>query len=154
MSSHSDRSAEARTSAPGICLVVVGILNMVLAVFVLREGLNIQRMTLPQFQQTLQDNPLWGVTTGNKKAAPTEEHKSASALGYIGLAVLNFLGALLTIYGGINMRSLSHYGLAVVGSVWALVPFLSLSACCGIGEIVGVWALVVLLSQEVRSAFQ
>lgn len=149
-----DRNVESRTAAPGICLIVVGVLNMALGVLVLRNGFEVQHMTLDEFRQMLESNPAWGVVTGGKKAAPTEDQKSFTAVANVGLGVLNVLGAVLTVFAGVSMRSLSRYGLAVAGAVWALIPFLSLSACCGIGEIVGIWALVVLLGQEVRSAFQ
>jgi hypothetical protein len=61
---------------------------------------------------------------------------------------------LLVILGGVRMLSLKSYGLAFLASVTAAVPCVSLIACCGVGEIVGIWALVVLLQPDVRAAFR
>ena len=34
------------------------------------------------------------------------------------------------------------------------VPCVSCAGCCGVGEVIGLWALIVLLSADVRSAFR
>jgi len=44
--------------------------------------------------------------------------------------------------------------LAVVTAILTAVPCLSCSACCGVGEGIGIWSLVVLLNPEVRNAFR
>jgi hypothetical protein len=70
------------------------------------------------------------------------------------VGVLGVLGAFLTIFGAIQMRGLRTYGLAMFGAVLAAIPCLSISACCGLGELAGIWAIVVLLNQEVKAAFR
>ena len=52
------------------------------------------------------------------------------------------------------MLSLRAYGLAVAASVITAIPCISCSACCGLGEGIGIWALVVLLNNDVRAAFR
>ena len=64
-----------------------------------------------------------------------------------------FITALLNIIGGIQMLRLRSYGLALFASILAAIPCISCSACCGLGEGIGIWALVVLLNPEVRAAF-
>lgn len=54
--------------------------------------------------------------------------------------------------GGLKMRQLQSWGLAMGGAVVALIP--CLGSCCCIGIPVGIWALVVLNKPEVKSAFR
>jgi hypothetical protein len=67
---------------------------------------------------------------------------------------LAMLVGLVTVLGGVCMRKLRGYRLALVGAALAAVPGFSCLACVGLGEVVGVWAVVVLLQKEVRAAFQ
>ena len=48
------------------------------------------------------------------------------------------------------MRSLSGYGLALTGSIAAIIP---ISGCCCLTMPVGIWALVVLLNPVVKAGF-
>ena len=47
---------------------------------------------------------------------------------------------------------LESYGWAVASSMLAIIPCLS-SPCFALGVLFGIWALVVLMSQEVRDGF-
>jgi hypothetical protein len=74
--------------------------------------------------------------------------------GVIGLA-FNALCLVLggvVIFGATKMKSLQGYGLAMAAAVIALVP--CTSPCCVLGLPIGIWALVVLLNQEVKGAFR
>jgi hypothetical protein len=63
------------------------------------------------------------------------------------LCVLN----LAAIGGGLMMRSLTSYGLSLVGAIVSVIPIAT--GCCITGIPFGVWALVVLLRPEVKEAF-
>jgi hypothetical protein len=54
-------------------------------------------------------------------------------------------------YGGLKMKRLENHGLAVASSILAIIP--CTSPCCLLGIPVGIWALVVLMKPEVKSAF-
>jgi hypothetical protein len=69
----------------------------------------------------------------------------ASAI--VGLAVSG-----LIIYGGLSMKALRAYPLAVATAVVAMIP--CLSPCCLLGLPIGIWALAVLLRPEVKAAFR
>jgi hypothetical protein len=69
------------------------------------------------------------------------------------VGVLMVVLSFVTILGGVYMRSLKGYGLAIAGAIIACVPCISAMACCGVGEGIGIWALVVLANPEVRAAF-
>jgi hypothetical protein len=74
--------------------------------------------------------------------------------GGFGGAVAGVLSGVLAIVAGVRMLALKSYGLAVFSSVVLAIPCVSCSACCGLGEGIGIWALVVLMNEEVRAAFR
>jgi len=67
-------------------------------------------------------------------------------------AVVGFGSAFVVIYGALQMKSLQSHGWAMTSAILAMVP--CLSPCCLLGLPIGIWALVVILSPEVKSAFR
>lgn len=57
---------------------------------------------------------------------------------------------LLTVYAGWQMRQLRSWGICLAGSIVAMLPC---SACCILGLPMGIWALIVLIDNEVKQAF-
>jgi hypothetical protein len=49
------------------------------------------------------------------------------------------------------MKQLKNYGLAMTGSIIAMLPC---SVCCLLGLPFGIWSLVVLNNPEVKEAFR
>lgn len=66
--------------------------------------------------------------------------------GIIGVLVSGVI-----LFGGLKMKKLESYPLAIAASILAAVP--CLSPCCVIGLPIGIWALVVLFKPEVKEAF-
>ncbi|MCK5379669.1 MAG: hypothetical protein KAJ78_09700 [Acidobacteria bacterium] len=66
------------------------------------------------------------------------------------MGVFTLVGAALIFYGAMKMKDLQGYGLAMTAAILSLIPCFSI--CC-IGIPFGIWALVVLLNQDVKSAF-
>ena len=60
------------------------------------------------------------------------------------------LGGLM-IFGGLKMKNLQSYPMALTAAIVALIP--CLNACCCLGIPVGAWALYVLTRPEVKGAF-
>jgi hypothetical protein len=60
--------------------------------------------------------------------------------------------SVVVMMGGIKMRKMQSYNLAMAGSILALVP--CLSPCCFIGLPIGIWSLTVLCNYDVREAFR
>jgi hypothetical protein len=58
------------------------------------------------------------------------------------------------LYGGLKMKDLRAYPLALTAAIVALVPCLGANVCCCIGMPVGAWALYVLTRPEVKGAFR
>jgi hypothetical protein len=73
---------------------------------------------------------------------------------YIVVGLLALFAAALTIFGAVRMLSLRSRGLAVFGALLACIPCLSVTACCGLGEGIGIWALIVLMAPDVKAAFR
>jgi hypothetical protein len=68
----------------------------------------------------------------------------------IGGCVVGLLLNLLMVIGGLKMKSLSGYGLAMTGSIVAIIPC---GGCACFAIPIGIWALVVLLNSDVKRAF-
>ena len=73
--------------------------------------------------------------------------------GAIGVAasIIGILVSGLILFGGLKMKKLESYGLAMTASIIAMIP--CISPCCFIGLPIGIWAVVVLSKPEVKSAF-
>jgi hypothetical protein len=149
-------SAASRTSVPGILLLIVGVVNLLASfgLFVYMffflsvpvEELERQMENNPQQRKQLEDLKKEGYTIQQIK------NMGATMLGVSG--GLTLLAALLTLLGGICLYSHRGYALAVIGAILAAIPCLSPSGCCLLGNIVGVWAVVVLMNPDVKAAFR
>ena len=152
-------AASNRTNAPGILLSTVGLLNLPLAVAIIFTGIQLFRMSDDEFHSTKHESmedmrsSLPGLVKMMEQQGDPLPGRTANAWGYLIWGGLSFAAGVLTFYAGFYMRRLESYGMAIAGSVLAALPFLSCSGCCGVGELVGVWAMVVLLSPDVRSEF-
>jgi len=141
---------------PGIFLAVIGVINVLAAGYLLFSAYQVAQLPpgefdkqieqlSPQQQQQLQELKRMGWTT--------EKILSVySRILYAWGGVALFCG-LVSALGGIRMVKLRSYGLAMTGAIFAAIPFVSPLGCCLIGEVVGIWALVVLFNADVRMAF-
>jgi len=73
--------------------------------------------------------------------------------GTIGVisGVIGLLMSAVVLLGALKMKKLESYGFAMAASIIAMVP--CVSPCCLLGLPIGIWALVVLMKPEVKSAF-
>ena len=159
-------AARRRVQLPAIFLIVLGVLNLLLALYWVTSTvwttLTPARALAEQQQRVVEmaDKmfPGYGIkdTFAQQMANRTPEQMKTQAVvtGCLASAIL-LLTALLPLIGGVRMLKLRSFGLAVVSAIAVAIPCTSLSGClCLVGQIVGVWALVVLLNPDVRSAFQ
>jgi hypothetical protein len=58
----------------------------------------------------------------------------------------------LMVVGGMKMRALRGYGLAMTGAIVAWIP--CTSPCCVLSIPIGIWAFVLLLDADVKRAFR
>ncbi|MBN2371271.1 MAG: hypothetical protein JXO72_12375 [Vicinamibacteria bacterium] len=89
---------------------------------------------------------LGGMAGGDERIAQYFSGTIGIMTSLIGIAVGGFI-----IYGAMKMKDLSNYGLALASTILVMIP--CLSPCCFLGIPIGIWALVVLLGQDVKSAF-
>jgi GYF domain 2 len=128
-------AASDQVNGPAIGLIVLGALNIVLA---LARGV----MTMLGIgMNTLQ-------SSNNADADKVLALISTFGLGF---AIVGVLGGIFILFGGIKMRRLESYGLCMAASIIAMIP--CLSACCPVGLAIGIWSLVILSKPEVKSAF-
>jgi hypothetical protein len=139
---------------PAIFLMIVGGLNLLWTGYWVVNALTAALASPERLAESqAMAARIFGQPPEAEKKTPDELRSQGILVGSVG-AGLTFVCSLLSILGGWRMYQLRSYGLSVVGAVSAAIPCLSLSACCGLGEGVGLWALIVLMKPEVRDAFR
>jgi hypothetical protein len=129
-------SPSTQVSGPAIGLMVVGILMIVAAI----GGILLN---------------LLGAGLGAINAASGSNQFANLFSGVVGL-VFSAIGLLLggiVIFGGMKMKALQNYGLAMAAAIISLLPCTS-GYCCLLGMPIGIWALVVLMNDNVKAAFR
>jgi hypothetical protein len=158
----SSRQAASGKAVPaGICLFIVGLVNLLLPGLLIVSGVNNAAVTPEQAEAAYANQiafwrstwPQMAEQMEKNQTSPAETIRQSMVFAFVGGTVTG-LGCLLTMIGGWRMWSLRNYGLAVTGAIVAAIPCVSCVGCCGIGEGIGIWALVVLLNPDVRAAFR
>jgi hypothetical protein len=149
--------ARERVLFPAVFLIIVGLLNFLPGGYLLVNAAVVRSMSTEKFQEmVLAQNP-------KQKEQFDQIEKQGYTAGDIkrigeyfcwGAGGGGFIASLFTIIGAIRMIQLRNYGLAVFGSLVAAVPCLSGLACCGVGEGIAIWSIIVLLQSDIRSAFR
>jgi hypothetical protein len=154
-----------RVQLPAIFLIALGVLNLLLALYqvvtTVWTGFMPAKALVEQQQRSIDmidrlfPNAGFKAVYAQQMANKTPEDVKTQALVTSSLATaIMLLTALLPLIGGVRMLKLRSYGLAVVGSITIALPCLSLSGClCGVGQVVGIWAVIVLLNPDVRASF-
>jgi hypothetical protein len=145
--------ARGRVQAPGIALIVVGVLNLFLAVGPGIYGFVYSNMSPEQLEEVVRQQNPKALDDLKTQGYTIAQVRDWLVYGSFSMAAVDFLGSFLVILGGIRMLALKNYGLAILASILAAIPCISCSGCCGLGAIAGIWALVVLINPDVRSAF-
>jgi hypothetical protein len=146
-------AARQRVQVPAILLIVAGVVSLVMEIFPAMETFGAMVMPPAQFEaQMEQQNPQSREQMKQLGWTP-QGMQQGIAWGFGIWSLLNPLASILVIVGGVCMLRLKGYSWAVFASVLSALPFCACSGCCGLGQIAGLWALVVLLNPEVRAAF-
>ena len=82
-----------------------------------------------------------------------QEAMSDAAVGVLGMVAASTAIAvsIVMLMGALRMQKLQSYGLALTGSILAMIPLLS--PCCLLGLPFGIWSLTVLNRDDVKRAF-
>jgi hypothetical protein len=147
----------ARVDLPSICLIVTGVVNLLLACGPLFIGAQAALMPPEVFEEQIAEakrrDPNFEARMA-QAGLTSEQLRQVMVRVFLSWGVVGLLSGLLTTIAAIRMRLLRSYTLAVVGSVVTALPCVSCTGCCGLGEVVGIWALVILVSPDVRLAFR
>jgi len=130
--------AASRVSGPATGLIVVAVLGFLFTLLgLVFTALGSTIQTLEAFRHMPKE--VWGVQPFSGAMAIASHLVQIAVSGLI-------------LWGGLKMRRLENYGLAMAASVVAMIP--CLSPCCLIGLPVGIWALVTITKPEIKGAFR
>ena len=132
-----------KVTPPAICLMVAGGLNILMSLYWIISGVN-ATLTSGQVAKELKGSP-------QVSADQFTSMMNAFGVGFVFWGVLGLLCAAITIFAGIKMKSLQSYNLVMAGTVLAMIP--CTGPCCLVSLPLGIWALVVLMSADVKAAF-
>jgi hypothetical protein len=147
--------AVVRTTLPGIFLIIVGVVNLLLGGFCCFIGYGASQIPTEQLRRELERQQPGQLKVLEDAGWTVQDIQNLYLYGFGIGGLVAILVALLIILGGIMMCVRKAYALAVIGSILAAFPVLSLSACpCIYGMGIGIWALVVLFSADGKAAFR
>ncbi len=140
---------------PGIFLLAMAVLNVLWSFGFFGYGFIAMNTTPEAFEQAMkQQNPAQAEEMRKLGWEPANVLRNVQ-FGSFGGGILVVVLSLLCVIGAIRMLMLRSYGLALFTAVVTAVPCVSPMACpCLLGMGIGVWAMVVLLNPDVRSAFR
>src|SRR5947209_12488270 len=99
--------------------MVVGILNLLLALLVLFRGVQIAMTPVEQIKEQMEEVkrmfPAYAKAIDEQGGNP-EQQKSQSTIMTFSLGGVALVAGLVTLLGGIRMRQVRSYGLALTGS--------------------------------------
>ncbi len=135
-------NAAEKVNGPAIGLIVTAVIGIVLCVLSVLMNLLGVGMAGAQAQQLPE-----GVDAEQFQAF----QMFSGGLGIV-TALIGIVVGVVIFMGAQKMKRLESHGFAMTASILAMIP--CLSPCCIIGLPIGIWALVVLMNDEVKSAFR
>jgi Na+-translocating ferredoxin:NAD+ oxidoreductase RnfD subunit len=137
-----------KITVPGTLLIAMGVVNLLVGLGMCFMGYVFSSLPEAEMKKALEmQNPEQRKALEKAGYGAKELQEIYVYGGGVGGAV-SLLCSLLTILGGILMIARKARGLAIFSALTAVVP------CCCLGLPIGIWALVVLLSQDVKSCFR
>jgi len=127
--------AKGRVMPPAICLIVAAVLGLLLDGFqVVYAFMPPQPVDpkLPPFVQEMQKG---------------SHGPQAAVMGMIGVVYCAII-----IFASVQMMGLRMWGFALAGTIMSMINLCN--GCCCLGLPFGIWALIILLDQEVKNAFR
>ena len=116
-------------------------MSLMLSIFTLVQGASVEEM-LPLFEQFYE---MLGIDTSQLEQMSGFMEKFMGATTLMGAVFAIFM-----IYAGTKMRKKQGWGICVAGSIVAMLPC---GSCCCINLPIGIWALVILLKDDVKHVF-
>ena len=148
-------NARERVLFPAILLIITGVINLLVSGVCVAVGMVV---TPEFFEKTLNDpnqpQIFKDALAKSANAGNMEEMASSARVQYIGIGIANILTMFFSIFAGIRMLQLRNYGLVFFGAIVAAIPCVSGASCCCVGEAAGIYAIIMLLQNEIRDAFR
>lgn len=143
----------AAVKAPGTALLLFGLFSLLLGVLSLVVYVAAPHVIARPYHDWMMDM-MKGVPQQQGQPAPVppyeEFERQLVMQGGAGSAIATAC-SLVIILGAIKMRSATSRGLAMTGSILAMIP--CTTSCCLLGLPIGIWAVVVLMNPDVKAAF-
>ncbi len=130
--------------APGIALLVVGILDVLHGIFSI-----VMNLVMPQ-----QANAADLADAPPEMAEFLNFMNESGPMFNIGLGLLWIILSGLMILGAIKFMQLKSYGLAMTATIIAMIPCTGVMDCCIVEVGIGIWALVILLQATTKPMFR
>lgn len=145
--------AKRLVSAPSLMLIISSAICLLLVVVGLVVAFTSPYLFADWYQKTLIDAQPPGAQKDQLQAQFDKQKEQMRLDNPVDLTVrsIALVFNLLALIGGFKMRSLSGYGLAMTGSVMAIIP---ISGCCLLTLPMGIWAVVVLNNADVKRGFK
>jgi hypothetical protein len=146
-------AARGRVMPPAIILIILNVLSLLIGLGTAGYGVYITVIGPDEWRrQNLENLNAW---PGMRDMAEKQDKQATYYTGIaenLGLGILWLLLSILALIGAIRMMSLRNYGLAMTSAVLTVIP--CVTPCCLLGQAAGIWALVVLMNNDVRAAFR
>lgn len=144
--------ARSKVSAPGMILIIFGLIGMLLEIGMLSLAVTQPFFMYDAVRKMYESQPPGKARDDSLKQWDTmkDQLRMDSPLN-LGSYSLGLVLSLLMIVGGSRMRSLKSYGLAMTGAIIGIIPLAGCS-CCAMP--IGIWAVVVLCNGDVKEAFR
>jgi hypothetical protein len=144
-----------RVMFPAILLIIAGVVNLLFAGGCILIG----AIASPEFIEKAMNDPnqpqfVKDAMAQNAGNATPAELAAQARIQYLGIGIANVLTMFFSLFAGVRMLQLRNYGLVFFGAIAAAVPCVSGSGCCCIGEIAGIYSIIMLLQPDIRDAFR
>jgi hypothetical protein len=139
------QDALARVAAPAIMLMIVG--GLAIALSIVGLGINVLSAGMQAGMNAQGPRQPGQFGPGPRN---TMDPMANVVLGIFG-AVLGLCWGGMVLLGGLKLKNLESHGLAMTGAILAMIPC---NICCILGLPLGIYALVVMNSADVRDQFR
>lgn len=140
-------------AAPGMILILFGLLGLIVETASIGYGIAEPFWIYDLYRGFVAKNLPAGKPRDDALAqldSQKADMRADSPLN-IGGGVLGFILNAVMLAGGLRMRALKSYGLAIAAAICGVIP---MSGCSCFAMPIGIWALVVLCNSDVKRAFE
>jgi hypothetical protein len=142
-----------KTSAPGVLMIVTGLVNLLIAFGAFSMGYTFQKMPREELERAYQQQDPQQRKQLEDAGWTVDDFRNIYVRGGYGGGGFWVLCALLTVAGGACMLARKARGLAILSAIVTAVPCVT-SPFCLLGMPIGIWALIVLFQPDVKNAFR